>query len=115
MEGMMLRLLVICATLMIAALPPANAQQREAILQRIEIPGASFDIVIAMPKPAGVIYDLAEAPDALLVNLAGDELALGFERVDEMLKMAEFVRAPACSFRGKGRSPVAIYAVPKTE
>jgi len=112
----MLRLLAICATLIIAAVSAASAQQREAVLQRIEIPGAAFDIVIAMPRPAGVIYDLAESPDALLVNLAGDELAIGFERVDEMLKMAEFVRAPACSFKGKGRgSPVAIYAVPKAE
>ena len=111
----MLRLLATCATLIIAAAPSVHAQQREAVLQRIELPGADFDVVIAMPEPTGVIYDLAESPDALLVNLAGGELALGFERADELLKMAELVRAPACSIKGQGRSPVAIYAVPKAE
>jgi hypothetical protein len=112
---MMRSLLTIAATLIVAAVPAANAQQREATLQRIEILGAPFDLLIAAPKPAGVIYDLAEAPDALLLNLAGGELAIGFEDVDAMLKTLELVQTPVHFFGGKGRTPIAIYTVPKPE
>ena len=111
----MLRQLAIFGALLVGTMISADAQQREATLQRIEILGASFDLLIAVPKPAGVIYDLAESPDALLLNLAGGELAIGFERVDAMLKTLELVRAPVYSFGGKGRTAITIYAVPKPE
>ena len=109
----MLRQLAISGMLLVGAMIPADAQQREAILQRVELPGVPFDLVIAAPKPAGVIYDLAEAPDALLLNLAGGELAIGFERVDAMLKTLELVQTPVFSFGGKGRAAITIYTVPK--
>ncbi len=111
----MLRQLAISGALLVGTMIPVGAQQREATLQRIEIPGAPFDLLIAAPKPAGVIYDLAEAPDALLLNLAGGELAIGFERVDAMLKTLELVQTPVCSFGGKGRTAITIYIVPKPE
>jgi len=111
----MLKQLTICGALLVGTLIPAEAQQREAMLQRVEIPGAPFDLLIAAPKPEGVVYDLAEAPDALLLNLIGGELAIGFERVDAMLETLELVRAPVHAFGGKGRTPIAIYTVPKVE
>ena len=111
----MLRQLAVSGALFVGALIPAGVQQREATLQRIEIPAAPFDLLIAAPKPAGVIYDLAESPEALLLNLAGGELAIGFERVDAMLKTLELVRTPVYSFGGKGRTAITIYTVPKPE
>ena len=111
----MLRHLAISGALLVGAMIPADAQQREATLQRIEVPGAPFDLLIAAPKPAGVIYDLAEAPDALLLNLAGGELAIGFERVDAMLKTLELVRTPVYFFGGRGHTAITIYTVPKPE
>ena len=111
----MLRQLAISGALLVGTMIPADAQQRQATLQRIEIPGASFDLLIAAPKLAGVIYDLAEAPDALLLNLAGRELALGFEHADAMLRTLELVRTPVCSFGGQGRTAITIYTVPKPE
>jgi hypothetical protein len=112
-ENTMLRQLALCGMLAIATAVSAQAQQRHASLQRIEIPQGSFDLLVAAPKPGGLIYDLAEAPDALLLILAGGELAIGFERAEDMLKTSELVRGPACSFPGRGRTPIAIYVVPK--
>jgi hypothetical protein len=114
-EDTMLRQLALCGMLTVATAVSAQAQQRHASLQRIEIPESSFDLLVAAPKPGGVIYDLAEAPDALLLNLAGGELAIGFARAENMLRTFELVRGPACSFPGRGRTPIAIYLVPKGE
>src|SRR5437764_7073989 len=111
----MLRQLAISGALLVGVILPADAQQREATLRRIEIPGAPFDLLIAAPKPAGVIYDLAEAPDALLLHLAGGELAIGFERADAMLETLELVQRPLYSFGGQGRTAITIYTVPKPE
>ena len=111
----MLRQLAVSGALFVGASIPAGVQQREATLQRIEIPAAPFDLLIAAPMPAGVIFDLAEAPDALLLNLAGRELALGFEHADAMLRTLELVRTPVCSFGGQGRTAITIYTVPKPE
>ena len=71
--------------------------------------------VAARLKPGGVIYDLAEAPEALLLNLAGGELAIGFERFDAMMETLDLVRTPVISFGGRGRTPITIYTVPKSD
>ena len=98
-----------------------NAQQQEAVLQRMEVPGAHFDIVLAMPKqPAAAIYDLSELPDALILHLTGGELALGFDDPIKMIAALELVRSPACTFHvdGKGSEspkPIAVFVVPKGE
>jgi hypothetical protein len=66
------------------AMVSANAQQKEAVLQKAEVPGVAFDIILAMPKPQGVTFDLSESPDALLVNLIGGELALALDDAEKM-------------------------------
>ena len=56
----MLKHLPICAALLGFGTAPVVAYQQEAVLKRMEVPGAAFDIVLAMPKsPARAIYDLS--------------------------------------------------------
>ena len=82
-----------------SATVPVAAHQQEAELQRIEVPGAAFDLVLATPRsPARVVYDLSESPDALIVHLIGDELVLTFEDAEKMLKAVASLRFPAGAF-----------------
>ena len=53
----MLKQLSICAALIAFTAGAANAQQKEATLQRLEVPGAAFDIIIAMPRPQGMTFE----------------------------------------------------------
>jgi hypothetical protein len=115
----MFKHLSICAALFALAISPATAQQ-EAVLQRIAVPGAAFDIVVASPKAQGVKFDLARSPDALIMQLIGGELALGFDGEKEMLKALDTLQLPAFAFHtegrnGKSRLPVAVYIVPRDE
>ena len=112
----MLNHLSLCGTLLVLMTGAANAQQREAVLQKISVQGAAFDLTVATPKTGGAIYDLSESPDALLVHLAGGKLALGFESPDAMLKVLEAVQGAGCAFvDSKLHTPVAVYVVPKVE
>jgi hypothetical protein len=52
-EDVMLKHLSICSALMAFTMGSATARQREAMLQRISVPGTGFDIVLAKPKPGG--------------------------------------------------------------
>lgn len=52
----MLKHLSICAALIALATGSVNAQQQEAVLQKMQVPGAGFDIILAMPKPSGATY-----------------------------------------------------------
>jgi hypothetical protein len=120
MEDTMLKHLSICAVLIAFATGSVNAQQQEAVLQKLEVPGAAFDIILAMPKPSGATYNLGNSPDALLVHLTGGELALGFDGAEKMLKALDSLQLPVCSFHvenkdSKSRKPVAVYIVPKGE
>ena len=45
---------------------------------------AAFDIILAIPKPKGVPFNLLKSPDALLVHLIGGELALAFDDAEQM-------------------------------
>ena len=56
----MLKHLSICAALIAFAAGAASAQQKEAVLQKMEVPGAAFDIILAMPKSQGATFDLSE-------------------------------------------------------
>jgi hypothetical protein len=116
----MLKHLSICAALMALAPGPANAQQKEAMLQRMEVPGAPFDVIVAMPKPQGAVFDLSESPDALVVHLIGGELVLGFDDAEKMLKVLATLRRPVGALRVQSPDrrfpmPVAVYLVPEGE
>ena len=116
----MRRHLPICAVLLAFTATSGNAQQKEAMLQRMEVRGAPFDLVVAMPKPQGAIFDLADSPDALVMHLIGGELALGFDDAEGMLKAVDKLRRPVGAVHVKSpdyRSPmpVAVYLVPAGE
>lgn len=112
----MLRHLSLCGALLVLMIGAGTAQQREAVLQKVDMQSAAFDLIVATPKPNGTIYDLSESPDAQVVHLAGGKLALGFERPDAMLRAFDVVRAPGCMFvEGKSQTPVTVYIVPKAE
>ena len=112
----MLKHLSICAALVAFATGAANAQQKEATLQKLEVPGSAFDIIVAMPKPGGVTFDLSELPDALLVHLIGGALALGFDNAEKMLQALDSLRRPIGAFHVDdpavgSRIPIALYLV----
>jgi hypothetical protein len=117
----MLKRLTIC--LLLTAFGPAslNAQQQGAVLQKMEVPGADFEIVVAIPKhPAAAMHDLSKSPDALILHLVGGQLVLGFDTPEKMLAALESVRSPGCSLHvdGKGDKPpkpVAVFVVAKAE
>jgi len=117
----MLKQLLISATLLGFGTDAASAQQREAVLERKEVLGADFDIVLAVPRsPSRPMYDLSESPDALVIHLMGGELVLAFEDAVKMLTVAESLRSPVgashwVSKDGKTRAPFAVYVVPKAE
>jgi len=116
----MLRHLSICAALMAFTMDPATAQQREAMLERISVPGTGFDIVVAMPKPGGATYRLGNSPDALIVHLIGDDLALAFDDPWKMVKAFDYLRKPIGAFYVdspdlKSRIPIALYMVTSSD
>jgi hypothetical protein len=120
-EDAMLKHLMICAALLALGTASVSAQQQEAVLQRIEVPGADFDIVLAMPKsPPRPIHDLSESPDALIVHLIGGELVLTFEDATKMIKAAESLGSPVSASHWVSRGaksilPFAVYVVAKGE
>ena len=86
----MLKRVSICAGLLAFVTTQVAAHQQEAELQRIPIPGAAFDLVIATPKyPVRPIFDLSESPDALIVHLIGGELLLAFDEAEKMPETAQ--------------------------
>src|SRR5262245_1681671 len=117
-EGIMLKHLAVCAALITFTGNSVSAQPREAMLQKVEIPGATFDLVVAMPTAPGAVLDLGESPDALVIPLAGGELALGFESAEQMLNTLDSLRSPvgAVHIRRDGADspiPVTVYMVRK--
>jgi hypothetical protein len=111
-EGNMLKSFSICATLIVLGTASVNAQQQEAILQTVELPGTGLDIVLAMPKSPAAIINLAMSPDALVINLVGGRLALPFNSENEMLKTLVSLQRPGCAFQTKTKKPVSVYVVP---
>ena len=116
----MLKHLSICAVLTVFGTGTPSAQQ-EGMLQNVALPGADFELVLAMPKhPAGGIYDLGETPDALLMHLIGGALVVGFDAPEKMLAALEYLRSPACTLDAKSKGanspkPVAVFVVPNSE
>jgi hypothetical protein len=118
----MLRKLSMCTAVLAALGPgPLAAQQQEAVLRRLEVPGAAFDIVLAIPKsPPRPFYDLSESPDALVVPLIGGMLVLTFEDALEMMQTAQSLQSPVAASNVPGkethsRVPFAVYVVRKAD
>jgi hypothetical protein len=116
----MLRYLSIFAALLALGSNPAQAQQQEAVLHRVEVPEAGFDVIVARPSSSRAIINLGRSPDALVIHLIGGELALSFDSEERMLSALDSLRLPACAFQvehvgGTSREPVAVYVVPKSE
>jgi hypothetical protein len=109
---------ILCALLALGTAPTA-AQQREAGLQRMRVPGADVDIVLAIPKsPPRMLGDLNMSPDALIMHLTGGQLVVAFEDPIEMVKAADTLRSSVSSFHcetkdSKSCTPLALYVVPK--
>ena len=120
MGGVMLRLLTIFAMLLVAGTNPVQAQHQEAVLHRVAIPGAGFDLVVATPKSENIIYGLDETPDALVIRLDGGALILAFENVESMVQALDHLHKPIYSSwimkrNGKSRMPISVYLVPSVE
>jgi hypothetical protein len=129
MENTMLKYISICAALVTLGTGSLHAQhaqhaqqgQQEASLQKVEVPGAGFDILLAMPKsPADATINFGNAPDALVIYLIGGELALPFDNAEKMLQAIDSLRLPAGNFSlknkdGKSSKPVAVYIVPNNK
>ena len=119
----MLKQLLIVATLIACATGPANAQYRSAVLQKLEVPGASFDIVLATAEPEGWTLDPRTQPDASLGGIVhlGDELVHALtEDFFRTFSNLRLLSHPACTFHAEGknsrpRTPVVVYMVPKSE
>ena len=109
----MLKRLAICCALVLAA-GSSSAHEREAILQKVEVPGTNFEMLVATTKPGGAIYDLGESPDALIIHLIGTKLWVGFDEVAEMLETMDILRRPLGSFHveNKEADPIAVYLIP---
>jgi hypothetical protein len=111
----------IIAALAALGMGPANAQHREATLYTIELPKATFNIVLATAKPGGWTGSIPNVgyPGAKVVYLMGAELWHPIN--DELLnvfKQASTWSIPTCSFHAEGvepwqQLPVAVYVVPK--
>jgi hypothetical protein len=96
----------------------AQAQQREAVLQQVEVTNAGFNIVIATAKPGGATTDYREDPDPNLVYLAAGDLVYAYTGGRQDLAEDAIFMPPACNFRVERkdfspRTPVVIYVIPK--
>ncbi len=114
----MLKSFSMCALLAMLGMGAANAQQREAILQKIDVPNAGFNIVIALPKSGGATAHFRNQPDPNIVYLADGELVYAYTGHLQDLMDIGALLAPACTFQVdrkdfQPRTPVAIYVVPK--
>jgi hypothetical protein len=74
----MFKHLSILAALAAFGIGAAHAEQREAILQKVEVPNAGFDIVLVMTKPGGPNLDLRSQPDPHVLYLMGGELVQAY-------------------------------------
>jgi len=115
----MLKTISICATLVFLGTGAANAQQREAVLKKLEVPGADFDLVVAMAKPGGAVFVQQGLPDPLVVNLVGTELAIAVDSdVAKMVKDIGVLFADTCATsagrkNSESLKSVSVYVVPK--
>jgi hypothetical protein len=105
---------------LVAGTSIVQAQHQEADLQRVAMPGAGFDLVVAIPRSDNIIYGLDETPDALVIRLHGGALILAFENVESMMRALDLLQKPIYASwiagrNGRSRMPISIYLVPSVE
>ncbi len=99
----------------------AAAQHRDVILQKVQVPGTDFDIVLAMSAPPTTpTFGAAARKDALVTYPIGDELAYATTgEIEDMLKEVGSSLMPIHAFRVESNGPrsstaLNVYVVPKT-
>jgi len=115
---MPLRKLVIATVAIVTGASVAPAQQRETVLQQVELTNAGFNLVIATAKPGGAVADYREQPNPNLVYLAAADLVYATTGSRRDLPEDAIFMPPACSFQVdrkdfSARTPVVIYVIPK--
>jgi hypothetical protein len=118
----MFKHLFIAAVLIAVAGGAAEAQHREATLQKVDLPGASYDIVVATAKPGGWAFNPLNHDAYLggIVHLGDSLVHLLTEDFLKTFSSFSVLPHPACTFQsatknGAQPTPVVIYLVPKTE
>lgn len=115
----MFKYLSICAALFSLAAGPLYAQEREAMLRTVQVPGAGFDLIVATPDPeGGALPNLRDTAETLVVHLQGGKLALVFDDPWKMVKAFDLLRTPVGAFEapatgGNSPEPIALYIVPR--
>lgn len=94
----------------------AHAQQREAVLKKVEVADVGFSIVIATARPGGATADYREQPDPNLVYLPAGNLVYPYTGDPQDLAADAIFTVPACSFHAartssSPRTPVVIYVM----
>ena len=112
---------LLCAVVAIVTgtgLVHAGEGQREAALQKVELPNASFNLVIAAAKGGGTFEGFRNQPDPNVIYLADGELVYAYTgRLNELAELG-VVMPPACRFYVERadfspRTPVVVYLIPK--
>jgi hypothetical protein len=117
----MFKSFLICAALAIPATCSVRAQEREVILQRIEVPGADFHIVVATNKSDSNSNDLHSRPGAFIVYLMGKEFVhANNEELQRAFPGINSIRSPSCAFNVQREGEeqtrsAAVYVVPNSE
>jgi hypothetical protein len=106
-----------CALFVTLLAGAAHAQQREAVLQKVEVADAGFNIVIATAKLHGATADFRDQPDPNIVYLADGELVYALTGQQELPDLG-ILLVPACTFHVERRdysprTPVVVYVIPK--
>ena len=112
----MLKFLPIFAALAILATSSANAQEREAVLQQIEVPNAGFNLLIAMPKPGSTAVNSRNQPDPNVIYLGNDLVTAFTAELAKLLDIAVLMRPAKSSVGGRGDQNIdsaAVYIIPK--
>ena len=93
----------------------ANAQQREAVFQRIDVPNATFDIVVATAKFGSSAEYYRDQPDPNLIYLSEELVTAYTTELAEMLSVEALLHPKHTLALGRenGRKPILFYFVPK--
>ena len=113
----MFKIAAVCSGLLALGIGASYGGEREAILQKIEVPGTTFDLVVATAKPRGAVYDLSKSPDALAIHLIGNKLWVGFDDTAKMFETLDLISRPIGSFHFERTEayPVAVYVISKAD